>query len=325
MILIILLLSDTITLLVKGDFMFIDEKIKEFVEYEKKDLKESKEILRKIREEIKIYKELNKYKSTYSNDLVHQELEKDFNKVLDNIESLANTFDFKTGIEISMLCFVLIHGGYLTKDEYCYNKKIFDIETFSNDKSLKYALKVFSGVGCCRHTAAFLKEVLDRFNINNSMAPVDTSIEDFNICEIRLFLHNIHKKFTVHNHIINHINEWCCDYFLDITSKQLKMFESYNGYVSSIDGYDLVFPLYSYSSSSWNNEFTDYRKIPRLTKGEADELIDKANKTIKICDANEDLLMKFYLQNIVNFQRINENYNKVYEKEKSLRLIKCDK
>lgn len=99
------------------------------------------------------------------------------------------------------------------------------------------------------------------------MAPVDTSIEDFNICEIRLFLHNIHKKFTVHNHIINHINEGCCDYFLDITSKQLKMFESYNGYVSSIDGYDLVFPLYSYSSSIWNNEFTDYRKIPRLTKG----------------------------------------------------------
>ena len=95
--------------------------------------------------------------------------------------------------------------------------------------------------------------------------------------------------------------------------------------MSSIDGYDLVFPLYSYSSSIWNNEFTDYRKIPRLTKGEVDELIDKANKTIKICDANEDLLMKFYLQNIVNFQRINENYIKVYEKEKSLRLIKCDK
>lgn len=70
MILIILLLSDTITLLVKGDFMFIDEKIKEFVEYEKKDLKESKEILRKIREEIKIYKELNKYKSTYSMEVI---------------------------------------------------------------------------------------------------------------------------------------------------------------------------------------------------------------------------------------------------------------
>ena len=33
--------------------------------------------------------------------------------------------------------------------------------------------------------------------------------------------------------------------------------------------------------------------------------------------------MQFYLQNFDNYQRINENYNKVYEKEKSLKLIKC--
>ena len=72
MILIILLLSDTITLLVKGDFMFIDEKIKEFVEYEKKDLKETKKEWEKIKFEINIFKEQEKYKSTYSNDLVHQ-------------------------------------------------------------------------------------------------------------------------------------------------------------------------------------------------------------------------------------------------------------
>ena len=298
--------------------MFIDEKIREYIEQEKEGWQEVRKTWEEVKALSRKQKELNNYLSTYTNDSIHQQMKEDFDKVLDNIVSLVNTFDFKTGIEISMLCFVLIHGDYLTKDEYCYNKKIFDIETFSNDKSLKYALKIFSGVGCCRHTAAFLKEVLDRFNINNSMAPVDTSIEDFIICEIRLFLHNIHKKFTVHNHIINHINEGGCDYFLDITSNQLKMFESYNGYVSSIDGYDLVFPLYSYSSSSWNNEFIDYRKMPKLTKGKADELIDKANKTIKVCDANEDLLMKFYLQNIVNFQRINENYNKVYEKEKSL-------
>ncbi len=32
--------------------------------------------------------------------------------------------------------------------------------------------------------------------------------------------------------------------------------------------------------------------------------------------------MHFYLQNIGNYQRINANYNKVYEKEKSLGLIK---
>lgn len=66
-------------------------------------------------------------------------------------------------------------------------------------------------------------------------------------------------------------------------------------------------------------------KIPKLTRGKVNELIDKANKTIKICEDNEDLLMKFYIQNFDNYRNITENYNKIYEKEKSLRLIKCDK
>ncbi len=305
--------------------MFIDEKIKEYIEHEKVEWQE----VRKIWEEIKKLrvqqKVLDNYLSTYENDSLHKELKKDFDKVLDNIESLANTFNFKTGIEISMLCCFLIHGGYLTKEEYCYHNKIFDIKEFSNDKRISFALKIFSGIGCCRHTSAFLKEVLDRFNINNYMAPVDTSIEDFNICEIRLFLHDIHREFTVHNHIINYIREEHYNYFLDITSKQIKIFGACNQFAYSLDGYDLVIPLYSYSSSSWNDEFIDYRKVLSISREEADYLIDKANATLRKCDANQDLFEKFYLQNIDNYRSINENYNKIYEKEKSLRLIKCDK
>ena len=305
--------------------MFIDEKIQEYIEHEKKDWQACKELWKKIKDEIKRDKELHKYISTYENDFLHQELKKDFDKVLDSIEILANIFGFKTGIEISMLCCFLIHGGYLTKEEYCYHNKIFDIKEFSNDKRISFALKIFSGIGCCRHTSAFLKEVLDRFNINNYMAPVDTSIEDFNICEIRLFLHDIHREFTVHNHIINYIREEHYNYFLDITSKQIKIFGACNQFAYSLDGYDLVIPLYSYSSSSWNDEFTDYRKVLSISREEADYLIDKANATLRKCDANQDLFEKFYLQNIDNYRSINENYNKIYEKEKSLRLIKCDK
>ena len=69
--------------------MFIDDKIKEYIEHEKK---ECKEIWEKIKDEIKRDKELNKYLSSYENDSIHQELKKDFDKVLDNIESLANIF-----------------------------------------------------------------------------------------------------------------------------------------------------------------------------------------------------------------------------------------
>ena len=38
----------------------------------------------KIKDEIKRDKELHKYISTYENDFLHQELKKDFDKVLDN-------------------------------------------------------------------------------------------------------------------------------------------------------------------------------------------------------------------------------------------------
>ena len=87
----------------------------------------------------------------------------------------------------------------------------------------------------------------------------------------------------------------------------------------------MVFPLYSYDYSLWNDEFIDYRKVPPISREKADELIYIANATISKYEANQDLFMKFYIQNFDNYRNITENYNKIYEKEKSLRLIKCDK
>lgn len=307
--------------------MFIDDKIKEYIEHEKKEWQECIEIWKKIKDEIKRDKELYKYLSTYKNDSIHQELKKDFDKVLDNIETLADTFNFKTGIEISALNAFLLHGGYLSITcKYIYKTGMFDIKEFLDDKTLHVALKVFTGYGCCRHTASFIKQVLDRFNIKNNMVRVDSNDIDYNINEIRLFLSNIHKRMSNNpNHVINFISENGYNYFLDLTVNELKIFGASNGFATSVDRYDLLLPLYSYDYSLWNDEFIDYRKVLQLTDGQADYLIDKGNNTINICNANIDLLMQFYLQNIENYRRINENYNKVYEKEKSLRLIKCDK
>ena len=146
--------------------MFIDDKIKEYIECEKKEWQACKELWEKIKDEIKREKELHKYISTYENDFLHQELRKDFDKVLDNIESLANTFNFKTGIEISIFNAILIHEGYLSLIcRYSYKEGLKDIKEFLDDKTLHAALKIFTGIGCCRHTAAFTKKVLDRFNI----------------------------------------------------------------------------------------------------------------------------------------------------------------
>ena len=307
--------------------MFIDDKIKEYIEHEKKEWQACKELWEKIKDEIKREKELHKYISTYENDFLHQELKKDFDKVLDNIESLANTFNFKTGIEISIFNAILIHEGYLSLIcRYSYKEGIKDIKEFLDDKTLHVALKIFTGIGCCRHTAAFTKKVLDRFNIENNMVRVDAKEIDYNINEIRLFLNNMHKNMSHNpNHVINFISENDYNYFLDLTSSQFKIFGASNGFASSLDDYNLVFPLYSYDYSLWNDEFIDYRKVPPLSREKADELIYIANATISKYEANQDLFMEFYIQNFDNYRSITENYNKIYEKEKSLRLIKCDK
>ena len=158
------------------------------------------------------------------------------------------------------------------------------------------------------------------------MVRVDANEIDYNINEIRLFLSNIHKNMSNNpNHVINFISENDYNYFLDITLSQFKIFGASNGFASSLDDYNLVFPLYSYDYSLWNDEFIDYRKVPPISREKADELIYIANATISKYEANQDLFMEFYIQNFDNYRNITENYKKIYEKEKSLRLIKCDK
>ena len=303
--------------------MFIDEKIREYIEQEKEGWHEVRKTWEEVKALSRKQKELNNYLSTYTNDSIHQQMKEDFDKVLDNIESLANTFNFKTGIEISIFNAILIHEGYLSLIcRYSYKKGLKDIKEFLDDKTLHIALKIFTGIGCCRHTAAFTKKVLDRFNIENNMVRVDANEIDYNINEIRLFLSNIHKNMSHNpNHVINFISENDYNYFLDLTSSQFKIFGASNGFASSIDDYNLVFPLYSYDYSVWNDEFIDYRKVPPLSREKADELIYIANATISKYEANQDLFMEFYIQNFDNYRSITENYNKIYEKEKRLTLI----
>ena len=307
--------------------MFIDEKIREYIEQEKEGWQEVRKTWEEVKALSRKQKELNNYLSTYTNDSIHQQMKEDFDKVLDNIVSLANTFNFKTGIEISIFNAILIHEGYLSLIcRYSYKEGLKDIKEFLDDKTLHASLKIFTGIGCCRHTAAFTKKVLDRFNIENNMVRVDVNEHDYNINEIRLFLNNIHKNMSNNpNHVINFISENDYNYFLDLTSSQFKIFSASNGFASSIDNYNIVFPLYSYDYSLWNDEFIDYRKVPPISREKADELIYIANATISKYEANQDLFMEFYIQNFDNYRNITENYNKIYEKEKSLRLIKCDK
>ena len=296
--------------------MFVDEKLKEWIERDKHIWQENKELLIKT-------KDLIKYFFTYEKDSYHTMLKDNFNEVLDNIEILAKTLNFNTGIELIMFCGYLIHNGTLSiNKEYQYRSGLVDINGFLNDKQLYYALRIFSGNACCRHTAAFTKKVLGRFNIENNIAAVDTNEKDDNINEIKLFLHNFHKKGqSGTNHVINYINDNNISYFVDITPVSPLIFGAYKQFACSIDGNDFKWPIYSYNCREFDNQFVDYRNIPQITRAEASHLINTGNAAIIRCIDNNDLIEKCYFQNKEIYQKMNEAYCKIYEKEKSLRLI----
>ena len=147
--------------------MFIDEFIRGYIELNKQQLLEIKDNIH----EIKILSQIIKYLLTYQTQEDYIKIKENFNIVLDNIELLANTLDIKNGTELITLCSFLIHNGYLSEKVYSYSfddiKK--DILRKECDNVLMCAINVFSGTGCCRHTATFAKAMLDRFNIQNSL------------------------------------------------------------------------------------------------------------------------------------------------------------
>ena len=57
--------------------MFIDEKIKEYIEYEKKEWQDAGTLLEELKTFSKKQKELYNYLSTYDNDFLHQKMKEE--------------------------------------------------------------------------------------------------------------------------------------------------------------------------------------------------------------------------------------------------------
>ena len=282
-------------------------------------------------EEIKtlcnLIKETTDYFKVFPNDLDHKLMIDNFNIVLDNMVSLANTLEFKEGIELAMLCGYLLHNGFLSESgTYHYQMGIIDIQPFSKKFRLDLALKIFSGEGCCRHSAKLLSFYLDRFNIEKSITSTYfNNTKDDNINEIRLFLSNYKKNNINANHCFNHINDSkkSINYFVDITSFPFMILYADKQFAYSFHNKDYKLPLFSYNYDVFNTEFRDYSKFVPLEMQDYIELYSFAYDALGKCLSkdNRDLFIDFYFQNQRYYHKINRSYNKIYLKEKRLTLI----
>ncbi|HIR59054.1 MAG TPA: hypothetical protein IAB38_03295 [Candidatus Onthousia excrementipullorum] len=314
--------------------MFIDEFIRGYIELNKQQLLEIKDNIHEIKILTHRIKEIIKYLLTYQTQEDYIKIKENFNIVLDNIELLANTLDIKNGTELITLCSFLIHNGYLSEKVYPYryddSKK--DIIGYECDNVLIYAVNVFSGAGSCRHTATFAKAMLDRFNIQNSL--VETySTDNFELKEKLLAFNNKYKNIGIFhhdiaNHLVNYINDNGYEYIADITNNDLLLGYAYNqfAYIFYNDLFknkNITYPLYNYGYV-WYKKI-NYDEIRTLTIEEQQEINQRVKNAIELFTKNHELFIEFYFQNEKYYHKINKSYGRISEKEKSLRLIKCDK
>ena len=314
--------------------MFIDELIRGYIELNKQQLLKIKDNINEIKILSHQIKEIIKYLLTYQTQEDYIKIKENFNIVLDNIELLANTLDIKNGTELITLCSFLIHNGYLSEKVYSYryddSKK--DIPRKECDNVLMCAVNVFSGTGCCRHTATFAKAMLDRFNIQNSLVEI-CSTDNFELKEKLLAFNNKYKNvgffyFDIGNHLVNYINDNGLEYIADITSNMLYLRYAYNGFAypfanNLTKNKTLAFPLYNYGKTYY--EKMNYDEIRTLTIEEQLEINQRVNKAIELFTKNHKLFVEFYFQNERYYHKINKSYGRMSEKEKRLALRQCDK
>lgn len=246
-------------------------------------------------------------------------MKKNLDIILGNTTSLVNSLFQDKKMEQLMFVLDLITIGFFSvNDTYKYNDKI---ETYKfTDKSLfNFALVPFTGEGCCRHSAALLKVILDELNIKNEIVAVDTSRKDKNLAEIRMFLSEYHKKVIGANHLTNYVSIDNCEFFVDAAYEFENSVFAYNdngfiNYFYNKDNEENCPFLFNYSPHYEGRK--DIRKIEALTIEKQQyikETYDKVSSNL------EDKLLEIVLMKKENkpyVEDINNNYQKVLTKER---------
>lgn len=268
-------------------------------------------------------KEIRAYVMNYLEQLEYKKMRKDLDKILESTTNLTNSSFPNQKMNQLMFILNLIPNGYFSVNNiYSYNAAVPKIGYYQ-DPMFELALPVFTGEGCCRHSAALLKLILDELNIENEIVAVDTLRKDKNLTEIRMFLSEYHKKVIGGNHLTNYVSIDNCDFFVDVAYEFEDSVFSYNdngfiNYFHNKDNEENCPFLFNYSPLY--EERKDIRKIEPLTIEKQQYIKESYDK---VSSDLEDKLLDIILMKKENepyVEDIKTNYQKVLIKERKLGL-----
>lgn len=268
-------------------------------------------------------KEIRAYVMNYLEQLEYKKMRKDLDKILESTTNLTNSSFPNQKMNQLMFILNLIPNGYFSVNNiYSYNAAVPKIGYYQ-DSMFELALPVFTGEGCCRHSAALLKLILDELKIENEIVAVDTLRKDKNLAEIRMFLSEYHKKVIGGNHLTNYVSIDNCDFFVDVAYEFEDSVFSYNdngfiNYFHNKDNEENCPFLFNYSPLYEGRK--DIRKIEPLTIEKQQYIKESYDQ---VSSDLEDKLLDIILMKKENepyVEDIKTNYQKVLIKERKLGL-----
>lgn len=267
-------------------------------------------------------------------------IESSMSDILKDVDALANTFAFKDEIERITLASMLVTRGYLSKDSsYTYDTNMKESRLMANHL-LNYSCVSLEGKGCCRHTSALIKLLLDELLVESGVAMLRSVLaEDKNIDKLELMMDDFFRNYSKANHAANYVR-YDGDVFIfeplknssmltfySIDKSFVKVFENYGKQLSfkllntNVEEYntkdELAF-VYNYDLFSSTPREMELDKVTELEKEKQDLILQKYDQAFLTILGNPELLSDFREKNEENVMNINKSYQKILINEKMI-------
>lgn len=264
-------------------------------------------------------------------------IESSMSDILKDVYSLANTFAFKDDIEKITLASMLVTRGYLSKvGSYTYDTSMEESKLVTNSL-LNYSCVSLEGRGCCRHTSALIKLLLDELSVDSGVAILRKDLaEDKKIEILELMMDDFFGNYGKANHAANYVR-YDGDVFLfgplknssmlsfySIDKSFTKLFENYGKQLSfklfntkvTDDVKKEQSFVYNYDLFSSTPREMELDKVTEIEKEKQDLILQKYNQAFLIILGNPELLGDFREKNEENVMNINRSYQKILVNEK---------